>query len=252
MTASFYNNKAVMAGIDSHHVQTLPTNSSELVTGHREEDAPYLVGVIHSWYGGDDKKRTPNVTADGEKMIRDGFSVGLVPHQFLTAAIHPYELVEQAKIIKDSKTTPFIKMETVTSSGDPLSVCAVGPIGANLNCQEGGEMKLTGVVICPCSVVTSPSIKDLIFRIFDDHLKKWLIDKIIEIIDIILKKRGIPSIPRAIIKWLLRKIVPPIVDWMEDLAKWVWDQTESKSKDALRLDPKQESPKEYPWFRPSD
>ncbi|APR87638.1 hypothetical protein A7982_12987 [Minicystis rosea] len=248
MTASFYNNKAGMVGIDFHHAQLLSTALSELAKGHRKDDWPYLVVVKCSWFGGDEGKRTPNVTADAEKMIRDGFVIGKVPHVPMPGPLHPYEAVELASIISASKTTPLLKMSTVTSSSDPLSVCAIGPVGANLNCQEGGDLKLTGIVFCECSVVTSPSLKDLIFRIFDDYIKKWLIDKIIDIIDLILKWRKVPKLPRAIIKWLLKKLVPKLVDLMEDLAKWLWDKAEAKAREPKKLPPKEEpqKPREDP------
>lgn len=242
MTASFYNNKAGMIGVDFHHAQFLSTAPSELATGHKEESWPYLAVVKCSWWGGDDGKRTPKLTADREKMIRDGFTVGKVPHIPMPGPLHPYEAVELASIIADSKTTPLLKMPTVTSAGDPLSVCAIGPVGANLNCQEGGDLKLTGVVFCECSVVTSPSLKDLIFRIFDDYIKKWLIGKIIDVIDIILKWRKIPALPRAIVKWLMKKLVPKLVELMEDLAKWLWDQAEKKAKEPPKELPKKKEP----------
>ena len=241
MSASFYNNKAGMIGVDFHHAQLLSTALSELTKGHRTDDWPYLATVRCDWVGGDEAKRTPHVTADTVKMIRDGFTIGKVPHVPMPGPLHPYESVEVISIINGSKTTPLLKMATVTSAGDPLAVCAIGPVGANLNCQEGGDLKLTGVVICECSVVTSPSLKDLVFRIFDDYIKKWLIDKIIDIIDLILKSRKIPGIPRAIIKWLLKKIVPKLVDLMEDLAKWLWDKAEAKAREPTKeLPPKQD------------
>ena len=240
-SANFYNNSAMMIGVDLHHAQLPPTSLSEIATGHRQDDWPYLVLVSHSWFGGDDGKRTPKVTADGLKMIRDGFTIGKVPH--VTPVLHPYEVVVNAQIVLDSKTTPLLKMASVTSAGDPLAVCAIVSVGANLNCQDGG-MKLTGIVACTCSVKTSPQLKDFLFRIFDDYFKKMLNKWLTGLFELLLKSRGVPWPVRPILVWVFKKVIAKVVDWLEGLTKWLWDQAEKQAKEPSKLpEPKKEEPK---------
>src|SRR4051812_38179925 len=99
MSANFYINSGKMIGIDFHHFQAVPTSVKELATGHRVEVWPYVVSATNSDPGGDEDKRTQTITADGEKMIRDGFEIFAVNHQFVPGPAHPYEFVEQAKIV---------------------------------------------------------------------------------------------------------------------------------------------------------
>jgi hypothetical protein len=236
-SANFYNDSAVMRGIDFHHAQIV-TGPMDLIKpkGTTQEDWPYYVQVSASSSGGDDSKRTPKLTADGLKMIRDGFTVGNVPHVPAPGPFHPSQAAEWAQIIGDSKTTPLLKMATVTSAGDPLSVCAVAALGFNLNCQDGG-MKLTGIVKCVCSVQTTPQAKDLLFRIFDDFFKKMLIKWLTKLFDTLLTLRKVPWPVRPVLVWVFKQVVAKAVDWMEQLLKWLWDEAQKNANEPPKQDP---------------
>jgi len=243
MTANFYKNSANMHGIDMHHAYILPPLSpSEVAKGHLMTPWPFLVQVKLSDPGGDEAKRTPTVTADGEMMIRDGFVHHKVTHFTPVPFLHPYQnSVETPKIEASSTTTPLLKSASVSSGGDLLSVCGLGWVGANLNCQEEG-VKVTGVVFCVCSVQTSPQAKDLIFRLFDDFFKKMLVDWVTGTLDKLLEGRRIPSPVRSVVKWLAEKAVKQFLDWLEILAKWSLD----KATEPPKLPPPEEEPPKLP------
>jgi hypothetical protein len=229
MPANFYNDSARMFGVDMHHAYLIPLSPGELSKGHLMVPWPYVVHVTLSDSNGDEAKRTSTVTADGERMIRDGFVNHRVIH-FTAGPFHPYQnTTENPKIEADSTSTPLLKAPTVTSGGDPLSVCGVWSMGANLNCQEDGA-KATGIVVCVCSVQTSPQAKDLIFRLFDDFFKKMLVDWLVSTLDKLLEARKFPSPVRAVIKWLAEKALKKFVDMLEDLSKWAWDRAAEPPK----------------------
>ena len=235
MKASFYKSTAFMVGVDLHHAQTIFIESpSEAVKGHTLAPYPYGVHGAHCFDCKDEKKRTETVSAEACDMILDGFVITKVLHIPLPLPIfHPYELVEAGKIKDASSSTPFLKMATVTSEGGPLSVCGAGPIGGNLNCQEEGT-KLTGIVYCPCSVVTRPQLRALLFRFFDDFKKQYL-EGLLDLVDWLLEKKlKIPDRPRAIVKWLLRKIVTKLVDWLEKLLREFLEEQERKERERRR------------------
>ena len=231
MSANFKNNTATMSGIDLHTVKFLPPMSpKEIVTGHAVEDWPHAASIGFASPAGDEGKRTSKLTADKAKMIREGFTIGKVSHVPMLGPFHPAEAVQLAKIIKNSKTKVFMTIMSVTSEGDPLAICLKGPVGIDLNCNSDDSLMPTGMVLCLCSVETQPTVKDFVFRTFDEFIKKWLAKKIISLIDQIvkaLKPRFVPDfawkVPRAIAKWIAKKVVPKAIDRAEDVAKRHWD-----------------------------
>ncbi|WP_437311232.1 hypothetical protein [Sorangium sp. So ce388] len=161
----------------------------------------------------------------------------------VTAAgpFHPLQTLTNGSIVKDSKSRPFLSTTRVTSEGDPLATCILGPVGADMNCQEvaGGKPEaLTGIVISGCTVMTQPTVKDFVFRIFDEFIKEWLAEKIVSLLDLVLKYFKIGAIPRAIVSWVAKKVVPKLIDWAEDVAKNVWDQIERASDRYRRAAPR--------------
>ncbi|WP_437931703.1 hypothetical protein WMF37_21405 [Sorangium sp. So ce291] len=236
MPANFYNNKAAMVGMDRHPARFLTGTAKDYIGGEKKPWY-YFVAVPFWWPGGADEKRTSTVTADGEKMIRDPFTVGAVPHVPAPAPFHPLQALTNGSIVKDSKSRPFLSTTRVTSQGDPLATCILGPVGADMNCQEvdGGKPEaLTGLVISGCTVMTQPTVKDFVFRIFDEFIKEWLAEKIVSLLDLVLKYFKIGAIPRAIVSWVAKKVVPKLINWAEDVAKNVWDQIERASDRCRR------------------
>ncbi|WP_438011034.1 hypothetical protein WME89_21630 [Sorangium sp. So ce321] len=230
MPANFYNNKAAMVGVDRHPARVVLAQI-DIVFG-RKLPWIYAVAVPFWWPGGDEGKRTSTVTADGEKMIRETFFISKVPHVPAPGPFHPTQALTNASIIKNSKTRPFLAASRVTSEGEPLAICLAGPVGFDMNCQEvdGGKPEaLNGLVISGCTVMTQPTVKDFVFRIFDEFIKEWLAEKVVSLLDLVLKYFKIGAIPRAIVSWVAKKVVPKLIDWAEDVAKDVWDQIERAS-----------------------
>src|SRR5690349_3913369 len=240
MSANFLNNTAAVAGTDLHMAKLLSPKLSELLTGAAFDYYPYGVAVIYSWPGGDDSKRTSTVTADGSKMIREGFSIAKVPHAPMPGPLHPAgEPIQMAKVIKDSSSKPFLTVMSVKSEGDPLALCMKGAAGFNLDCNVESSMWPTGAVICVCSVQTQPTVKDFVFRVFDEFIKKWLADKIVELMDLVMKRlkpKVVPEIvwkvPRAIVGWVAKKVVPKLIDMAEEAAKRALDKADRARRGA--------------------
>jgi hypothetical protein len=217
MSANFYKVLAQMGGIDLHHFQVLSPNPADATKGARLDNWPY---VVHAGHAGsnDMAKVAETVTADGVCMIRDGFTIHKVAHQFVPLGPpHPFEFVEQHRIQGASQSTPFLKAPSVTSSGDALAVCSVRAVGANLNCHDSG-MVLSGIVLCPCSVVTKAQFAAVVARIFDD-IKKILLEALPKLIDLILEKYKIRARTRAIVKWVWDHVAPPLLDAVTKVAK---------------------------------
>lgn len=240
MSANFLNNKAVVAGTDLHMAKLLSPKLSDLLTGAPFDYYPYGVAVIYSWPGGDDSKRTSTVTADGSKMIREGFEISKVPHVPMAGPLHPAgEAIQMAQVIKDSTSKPFLTVMSVKSEGDPLALCMKGAAGFNLDCNAESSMWPTGAVICVCSVQTQPTVKDFVFRVFDEFIKKWLADKIVELMDQVMKRlkpKVVPEIvwkiPRAIVRWVAKKVVPKLIDKAEEAAKKALDKADRARRGA--------------------
>jgi hypothetical protein len=247
MSANFYINSARMLGVDFHNYQTLPTSVKEIATGHRLDDWPYVVTLpSFSLPGGDDEKRTETVTADGEKMILDGF-VHRCPLHIPLALLppHPYEVIEATRIQANAQTTPLLKAPTVTSEGTPLAVCAIGALGFDLNCQDAG-MKMTGIVICRCSVKTKATQKDLIFRLFDEFFKKMIVKQFHRIFETALAMaKRIPKPIQAILVWIYDQIVNAIISALEAALKALWSWAERSELPEPKAEPEPE-PKPTP------
>lgn len=222
MSANFYHVLATMRGVDRHHFQMLSPNPADAPKGARVDGWMYYVSANHA-ASNDPGKVAETVTADGKCMIREGFTIHNVDHTFFPVAPpHPYEFIEQRKIIKSSESTPFLTRASVTSYGDPLAVCSVRAIGANLNCHDSG-MVLSGVVYCACSVVTKAQIVAIVERIFDD-LKKLIAEMLPKLLELLaLRYKWINLLPRALVDWVTETAVP-----------WVLDQIKEKAKDLAR------------------
>lgn len=240
MPANFMNDTAVMSGTDIHKATFVSPTSP--VSGV-EFSWPYSVTVVFSSSDGDDGKRTGTVTADGSKMIREGFSIANVPHVPMMGPLHPLkEPTQAAKLVKDSFTRPFLTIMSVTSQGDPLAICMKGAEGYNNDCNFEGTPVPTGKVLCVCSVRTQPTGKDIVFRIFDEYIKKWLAEKIVSLVDIVmkaLKPKVVPEIiwkiPRAIVSWIAKKVVPKLIDKAERAAKRAIDRGDRAHRGAPSL-----------------
>jgi len=210
MSANFYKVTAMMWGVDLHHYQALSPDPADALKGWRLDNAPYLVSENHAGKH-DPGNVTDTVTADRKCMIRHGFTIHDISHHALVPLPpHPYQFIEVRTIDKASASTPFLKMDSVTSSGGPLAVCSVKAVGANLNCHDSG-MVLSGVVLCPCTVVTKVQLAAVIERLFDD-IKKIVIQGIPALIDLLLRKYKVGRVASAIIKWLVDKALPPLFD----------------------------------------
>jgi hypothetical protein len=73
-----------------------------------------------------------------------------------------------------------------------------------------------------------------------------LVDWLTGLIDKLLTARKVPSPVRAIVKWLVEKVLTQLVNWLELLAKWAWD----KAAEPPKLPPPEESPRLPPPEEP--
>jgi hypothetical protein len=185
----------------------------------------YRVSAMHVAES-DPLKVAATVTADGKCMIRDGFTIHDVDHNFIfLAPPHPYEWIEQRKIIKESQSTPFLTRKSVTSCGDPLAVCSVGAVGANLNCHDSG-MVLSGAVFCTCTVVTKAQLAAIIERILDD-IEKIIVRLLPTIIELLGRKyKRLAAVPRAVVEWIAKKVVPAVFWVAKQVGKAIAERVE--------------------------
>lgn len=218
MSANFYHVLATMRGVDRHHFQMLSPNPADAPKGARVDGWMYYVSANHA-ASNDPGKVAETVTADGKCMIREGFTIHNVDHTFFPVAPpHPYEFIEQRKIIKSSESTPFLTRASVTSYGDSLAVCSVGAIGANLNCHDSG-MVLSGVVYCACTVVTEAQVAEVLDRLFDE-IKKIFAELLPKLLELLARRyKWFGRIPRAVVDWVTETAVPWVIDQAKDIAR---------------------------------
>jgi hypothetical protein len=127
---------------------------------HKNVPMVVFASVFQFWPR-DWTKDTETVMADGWDMIQDGFSLFLVPH--IPTIPDPKVAVLALLATAGSSSKPFLAKQTVSGEGTPLACCVDGPLGWNANCWDMGIKSVpSGMVICPTTVVTTPTLGDLV------------------------------------------------------------------------------------------
>ncbi|MDI3291755.1 hypothetical protein [Polyangium sp. 15x6] len=164
MSVNFYNNLAIMAGIDLHDFYP-PGVVDER---NAAKFWPYAVGAPFWWPAAWVWGRTGTVTADGWQMIDEDFSLFLVPHTHIVGVPGPMQAMQYAKILGPSGSEPALTIRSVTVKGAPLAACIHGAVGLNLNCWEDGDHP-SGLVLSVTSVKTTATLGDVVAGIV-----KWV------------------------------------------------------------------------------
>jgi len=207
MPSNFLNNSAVMMGVD---FQMFFNVGPPPPTGTPIPMFPYFVGLPFYWPPATFWNRTGKVTADTWKMIDVDFSLLLIPHTPMGGVPGPAQAVNILKIVATSGSEASMGIGSVTGEGDPLAACLAGPVGINFNCWEFGDQP-SGVVICVCSVQTTPSgmdwamaaLKWFAVGFLGEFMGKFLGKKLAKL----LKK-----IPEAIWETVVKQIVINLVE----------------------------------------
>ncbi|MRG93030.1 hypothetical protein [Polyangium spumosum] len=223
MSVNFYNNSAIMVGIDVHDFYPFPG-----VVEDQKVPWPYAVGAPFFWPAANFWHRTGTITADGWQMIHDEFSLFLVPHVHLFAEMGLLQVPQYAKILGPSGSEPMLAIGSVTGQGNPLAACMFGALGLNFNCWEKGDQP-TGYVLSVTSVKTSPTLADLASGAVKWVSLGFLAPRLGEIVGARLGGIGGPleSIPISIIEFITEQIVKKL---MEPVAKEVHDWVEAQQK----------------------
>ncbi len=198
MSACFYDNGGVMAGVDSHTYITIGPAEVPIPVLM----TPHVVGTAF-WAPGDAAKRTPTVTAVGNKMIKVGFKNYVVPHLPLTSLPpHPAQAGNLGVIILLSSSKAYLGVAAVTGEGGELATCVMGPVGANVNCGPG-----VGVVFNPSSVVTSPTAGD-----FASAVVNIAIDQALGVVaGKLIPKSVKDQLAKGILKKIIKKVLKTVL-----------------------------------------
>lgn len=215
MSSNFLNNSAVMAGLDMHifmNVAPPPPLNVPIPMA-------YFVGLPFYWPPATFWNRTGKVTADTWKMIDVDFSLLLVPHTALGGVPGPAQPVNLLKIVATSGSEASLGIGSVEGEGDPLAACIAGPVALNFNCWEFGDQP-SGVVLCVCSVKTTPSLLDYLLAGL-----KWLaVGFLGDFLGGLLGKKLaklIRKIPEAVWEFVVKQIVVNTIEQVAELVRWV-------------------------------
>jgi len=160
VSANFFDNSGVMAGMDFHDFYFLnPVPIIGQAGLPPIKFYPHLVGAPNFWKG-TGGKRSSTVTSDGWKMIQKSFRIEFVPHVAM-ATLANYGVLEYpwiANVLAQSSSEATMGVASVTGEKHELATCLVGPVGINNNCSD--LPGLTNSVLNFNSVKTSPTLGD--------------------------------------------------------------------------------------------
>lgn len=159
MSANFYDNSALMGGVDLHAYIAIgppPAFSTPIPI------YPYFVGAPLAWPTATSWKRTATVRSEGWKMLQRGFELYLVPHVPIPGPPPGAgQIPNMARIILFSSSKARMAVHSVTGEGTPLATCLAFFFGKNMNCSDPFALPV-GNVVCFNSVKTSPTLGDYV------------------------------------------------------------------------------------------
>lgn len=183
MSVCFYHDLGRMLGVDAHKIYPM------LVFTDLFTIWPRTV-----W------KETTTVTADSNEMVQEGYDLYLVPH---IPPPEPKAVVEAGLATATSSSKPFLSRGTVHGQGAALACCSAACVGLNNNCWDAGLKSFpSGIVICPTSVVTTPSAADYASAIVGVVLSNLLSRAFAGF----FKMGDIKGLPSVIVKHVIRRL----------------------------------------------
>jgi hypothetical protein len=160
VSANFFDNSGVMAGMDFHDFYLLnPVPVIGAAGIPPIKFYPHIVGAPNFWTGVA-YLRTSKVTSDGFKMIQKSFQIEFVPHVPM-ATLANYGLLEYPwilHVIATSSSEATMGVASITGQGRELATCLVGALGINQNCSDLPGM--LNAVLNMNTVKTSPTLAD--------------------------------------------------------------------------------------------
>jgi hypothetical protein len=231
MTVNFLDKSAFMAGLDLH------TYCPAVPPGAEIPAWPYLVGArfsaLSTWW-----KLTEKSTSQSNPMVRDGWSLRLVPHVPVPAPPGPKQALEYLGIVVTSGSEPLLTVASVTGEGSPLAVCLDGCAAWNMNCGPFESDMLTGFVLCFNSVKTTPSLSDVVGAIAKGiagtivaPLVGYIVGKKFDGLGIVVKeiekplskyfKKAYDKIAKPLVEFLARQIASAVFGALASAAQWL-------------------------------